>query len=200
MISIEQNLREICKRKGIKLSDIAERMGTGQSNLMTSLKGNPTISKLEAIAAALQINVTELLTMRPVKAQGIAIINGQAYQFTKPAASTVQIPCFDRYDILREEIKDFIRKSVDGSKLNSKMGMLETMEVFSLVYDPENSKFFLSLCYADGRIQTCSYDKMEFCTWKEEDTEETVQWDLVDVTQEIINDIEGYVPQKLNAE
>ena len=200
MNSIESNLKSICRQKGLSLTDVANRMGTSPSNLLSSVKGNPTISKIQDIAKALQVSVSELLALHPDKAQGVAFINGTAFQLSKPSFSTVQLPIHDRYDTLREEIKDFIRKSVDGSKLNSKMGMLETMEVFSLVYDPENSKFFLSLCYADGRIQTCSYDKMEFCTWKEEDTEETVQWDLVDVTQEIINDIEGYVPQKLNAE
>ena len=41
------------------------------------------------------------------------------------------------------------------------------------------------------------YDKLEYCDWKENDTDETVKWDLADVTQDIINDIEGYVPTKL---
>lgn len=200
MNNIEQNLREICKRKGLKLADIADRMGVGQSNLITSLKGNPTITKLEDVANALQVSVSELLTKRPEKAQGIAFIEGQAYQLCKPSVSAVQIPSYDRYDTLREAIKAFIKKSIEEAELATKMGLVETMEVFSLVYDPTENKFLLSLCYADGRTHTCSYDKMEFCNWKEEDTEETVQWDLADVSQEIINDIEGLVPCKLQSE
>lgn len=196
-MNIEQNLREICKRKGLKLSDIAERMSTGQSNLITSIKGNPTISKLEDVATALQVSVAELLTMRPEAAAGVVILDGQTYQISKPATATVQIPSFARYDILREEIKDFIKKCVDGSEAASKMGIVETMEVFSLIYDPTAAKFFLSLCYADGKTLTNVYDKFEYCDWKEDDSEDAATWNLTDVTEEIINDIEGWVPSKL---
>ena len=200
MINVEENLREICRRKGLRLSDVADRVGAGQSNLINSVKGNPKLSTLQDIAAALNISVSELLTMRPDKSQGIAFIDGKAYQVCKPAESTVQIPCYARYDTLREEIKDFIKKCVDESEPTSKMGIVETMEVFSLVYDPAATKFFLTLCYADGKTLTNIYDKFEFCDWKEGDSENDATWNLADVTEEILNDIEGWVPSKLQAE
>lgn len=196
METIERNLKEICRQKGLTLTDVANRIATSPSNLLTSVKGNPTISKIQDIANALQVSVSELLTKRPEKAQGIAIIGGQAYQLTKPAAATVQIPSYERYDTLREEIKDFVKKCVEGSEPVSKMGIVETMEVFCLVYDPAAAKFFLSLCYADGKTLTIIYDKFEFCDWKEGDSEDAATWDLADVTEEITNDIEGWVPSK----
>ena len=197
MANVEQNLREIAKAKGLKLSDIADRVGTTVSNLLSSVKGNPTVSKLEDIAAALQVSVSELLTKRPEAAQGIVIIGGQTYQISKPATAVVQIPAYDRYDVLREEVKEFIKKAMGEEHASSKVGLLETMEVFTLVYDPNAAKFILTLCYADGKTATIVYDKLEYCDWKENDTDETVKWDLADVTQDIINDIEGYVPTKL---
>lgn len=197
MANIEQNLREIAKAKGLKLSDVADRVGTTVSNLLSSVKGNPTVSKLEDIASALQVSVSGLLTKRPEAAQGIIIIGGQTYQISKPATSVVQIPTYERYDVLREEVKEFIKKAVEADRASSKVGLLETMEVFTLVYDPNASKFFLSLCYADGKTDTTVYDKFEYCDWKEEDTDETVKWDLAEISQEIINDIEGAVPTKL---
>lgn len=197
MANVEQNLREIAKAKGLKLSDIADRVGTTVSNMLSSVKGNPTVSKLEDIAAALQVSVSELLTKRPEAAQGIVIIGGQTYQISKPATAVVQIPTYERYDALREEVKEFIKKAIGEEHASSKVGLLETMEVFTLVYDPNASKFILTLCYADGKTATIVYDKLEYCDWKENDTDETVKWDLADVTQDIINDIEGYVPTKL---
>ena len=197
MANVEQNLREIAKAKGLKLSDIADRVGTTVSNLLSSVKGNPTVSKLEDIAAALQVSVSELLTKRPEAAQGIVIIGGQTYQISKPATAVVQIPTYERYDALREEVKEFIKKAMGEEHASSKVGLLETMEVFTLVYDPNATKFILTLCYADGKTATIVYDKLEYCDWKENDTDETVKWDLADVTQDIINDIEGYVPTKL---
>lgn len=199
MANIEQNLRELVKAKGLKLSDIADRMGTTVSNLLSSVKGNPTVSKLEDIASALQVSVSELLTKRPDSAQGLVIIDGQTYQLSKPAAATVQLPYFARYDRLREEVKDFIKKCVDSAEPASQMGMVETMEVFSLVYDPAAAKFFLSLCYADGKTLTNVYDKFEFCDWKEGDSDAAAAWNLADLTEEIINDLEGWVPSKLQS-
>ena len=197
MINVEENLREICRRKGLRLSDVADRVGAGQSNLINSVKGNPKLSTLQDIADALNISVSELLTMRPNAAEGIVIIGGQTFQLSKPAASTVQLPTFDRYDALRDEIREFVKKAIEGAETVSKMGLLETMEVFSLVYDPNAAKFYLSLCYAAGKIYTLTYDKFEYCDWKDGDTDETVKWTLADITTDIINDIEGVVPSKL---
>ena len=197
MANVEQNLREIAKAKGLKLSDIADRVGTTVSNMLSSVKGNPTVSKLEDIAAALQVSVSELLTKRPEAAQGIVIIGGQTYQISKPATAVVQIPTYERYDALREEVKEFIKKAIGEEHASSKVGLMETMEVFTLVYVPNAAKFILTLCYADGRTDTIVYDKLEYCDWKDEDTEESVKWDLHEVTQEIINDIEYAVPTKL---
>ncbi len=200
MVNVESNLKELCKRKGLKMTDIANRIGTSPSNLLSSVKGNPTVSKLEDIADALNVSVAELLTLRPDSSQGLVIIGGETYALTKPALATVQIPTYDCYDVLRGELRMFIAEAIEGETCASKMGIVETMEMFSLVYDPNAAKFYLTLCYADGKTSTLTYDKFEYCDWKDGDTDETVKWTLADVTEDIINDIEGYVPSKLQAE
>lgn len=197
MINVEENLREICRRKGLRLSDVADRMGSGQSNLISSVKGNPSLAKLDEIANALQVSVSELLTMRPEKATGVAIIDGQVYQVSKPAANVVQLPVYERYSDLRDDIKEFVARAVEADGNTAKMAMLETFEVFSLSYDVHDAKFHLNLCYADGKTLSMAYQKLEYCDWKDEDTEVSVKWDLHEVTQEIINDIESAVPTKL---
>lgn len=122
--------------------------------------------------------------------------NVRAFQISRPSINVVQIPQYERYDALREEVKEFIKKATGAEHASSKVGLLETMEVFTLVYDPNAAKFILTLCYADGRTDIV-YDKLEYCDWKENDTEESVKWDLHEVPQEIINDIESAVPTKL---
>ena len=135
MKSIVDNLKDICRQKGLSLTDVANRMGTSPSNLLSSVKGNPTISKLQDIADALQVSVAELLTNRPESALGLVIIDGQTYQLAKPATSAVQVPIYRRYDVLRSDLKHFIKAAVYGDESTSKMGMLDTIEYFSLVYD-----------------------------------------------------------------
>jgi len=198
MANIEQNLREIVKAKGLRLSDIANRMGTTVSNLLTSVKGNPTVSKLEGLSDALQVGVAELLTGRPEAAQGLVIINGQTYQISKPASKVVQIPTYIRYDVLRGDIRIFIAKAIEGKENACMMGIVETMEFFSLLYDGENEFFHLSLCFADGQVMTLPYDKLEYCDWKKGDSKKDALWNLSQVTEEILNDVEFAVPSALN--
>ncbi len=197
MDSIETNLKAICRQKGLSLTDVANRMGASPSNLLSSVKGNPTISKIQDIANALQVSVSELLTMRPEKAAGVTVIGGQVYQISKPAAGVVQLPVYERYDTFRDDIKDFVAKAVEADENTAKMGIVETFEVFCLSYDTHTATFHLTLCYSTGKTLSITYSKLEYCDWKDTDTEETVKWDLHEVTQEIIDDIENAVPSKL---
>lgn len=197
MNSIEQNLKAICRQKGLSLTDVANRMGTSPSNLLSSVKGNPTISKIQDIANALQVSVSELLTMRPEKATGVIVIDGQVYQVSKPAANVVQLPVYERYSDLRDDIKEFVTQAVEAGENTAKMGILETFEVFCLSYDIHDAKFHLNLCYADGKTLSMAYQKLEYCNWKDDDTDETVKWDLHALIQELTTDIEDAVPSKL---
>ena len=44
---------------------------------------------------------------------------------------------------------------------------------------------------------TYTYDKLEYCVWGGSGAEDKASWDLGQVTEEIINDLEGAVPGKL---
>ena len=195
MADIEKNLREIAKAKGLKLSDIAARMGTTVSNLLTSVKGNPTVSKIQDIAEALGVGVSDLLTLRPESAQGLVVIDGKTWQIARPSDAVVQIPTYNRYDVLRGEVRIFIARAVEGKDTVSMSGIVETMELFCLLYDGYNGVFHLSLCYGGGKTMTLSYDRLEFCD-ASKDVDGGV-WDVGQVTEEIINDLEGAVPAML---
>ena len=42
------------------MSDLAAKMGVNQANLASSLKGKPTVSRLEAVAGVLGVGIAEL--------------------------------------------------------------------------------------------------------------------------------------------
>lgn len=88
-------------------------------------------------------------------------------------------------------------KAIEADENTAKMGMVETFEVFCLSYDPHAATFHLTLCYSTDKTLSITYSKLEYCDWKDTDTEETVKWDLHEVTQEIISDIESAVPEQL---
>ena len=197
MDSIVTNLKEICLRKGLTMSDVAERMGTSPSNLLSSVKGNPTISKLEDIAEALGISVAELLTTRPEASQGLVIIGGETFALSKPAAATVQIPTYSRYDVLRSEVKKFIASSIKEGRTATKMGILETLEFFTLTYSAPADTFLLSLCFGESKQVAIAYDKLEYCLTDDYRTEAEAKWDTKQVTEEILNDLTDYVPSHI---
>lgn len=53
---IVNNVKALCRQKRLSLTDVANRMGTSPSNLLSRVKGNPTISKIQDIANALQVS------------------------------------------------------------------------------------------------------------------------------------------------
>ena len=55
-------IKEVCKEKGITVSQLAEKMGIKQESLSRAINGNPTLETLERIASALDVDVQELFT------------------------------------------------------------------------------------------------------------------------------------------
>lgn len=194
MEAIEKNLKDICRAKGLTLTDVANRMGANPSNLLSSIKGNPTITKLRDIASALRVPVADLVSDAPAKPLGLVYINGSVYQLSSPSDNAVQLPIYDRYDDFRKDAEAFIKKSVKNDENAAMMGMIEQFEVFSIFYDGGEKRFNTSICYSTGKTLAFTYDKFEYADWKEGDTEESVEWNLADVIQDIINDVEGAVP------
>ena len=57
-------IKEICESKGMTLQDLAKKLGITYQSLWALIKGNPSLSKLQAIAVALGVSVPELFTPR----------------------------------------------------------------------------------------------------------------------------------------
>lgn len=57
---MDLRIKDICREQGIMLKDLAKQLGLTEVGLSKSINGNPTIGRLEEIANALGIPVTEL--------------------------------------------------------------------------------------------------------------------------------------------
>ena len=183
---MENRVKEICKSKGLRMSDLAERVGMSQSNLSTTLRRNPKLSTLKDIADALGIRVSDIIDpQRATSEAGVVIINGETYVLSKPSPEVVQVPVFKDYSVLRAVVKEFVNKSIKGAKNSAICGLVETFELFNLHYDAEAERFHLTLCYGNGLVHTSSYDKLEYSSSEE--------WEAGAVYQNIINEIEVLV-------
>lgn len=59
--SLLLNVRDLCKRKGLQLRDVAAIMNMAPESLSRALHGNPTLSTLCSLAKALDVPVARLL-------------------------------------------------------------------------------------------------------------------------------------------
>lgn len=196
---MEQRIRKILSAKGLKMSDLANRVGMGQSNLVKSIKSNPKLSTLEDICVALGIEMTELLGGKEEKSDGVIVLNGETYTIYKPKTRTAQIKVYNDYQELRSNIRDFVKKSLRTKELGSIGGMVEDFEYFTLLYDynAEDTSvfehFYITIQYGKGKTWTYSYGTSEYMDSNEGTDTKTL-------TEYIINDIEGKVLSELGLE
>lgn len=66
--SLLLNVRDLCKRKGLQLRDVAAIMNMAPESLSRALHGNPTLSTLCSLAKALEVPVSRLLAQGGDKA------------------------------------------------------------------------------------------------------------------------------------
>ena len=62
---MELRVKELCKEKGLQMQELADKLGITRITLTRNISGNPTISTLENIAAALGVTVQELFAPQP---------------------------------------------------------------------------------------------------------------------------------------
>lgn len=62
MMDNDFRIAEILKSKGMTQTDLAEKIGISRVGLSKAINGNTTITTLRKIAAALEVEVSELFT------------------------------------------------------------------------------------------------------------------------------------------
>jgi len=184
--AFENRVRELAKIKGIKISELAERVGMGHGNFLNSIRSNPKLSTLEEIANALNVKIADIVEPQRVETDGIVIINGETYSISKPQPDIVKLPHFKDYTILKNNIKIFIKTSIISEEERAICGYVEMLEFFNLFYDADNKTFSLTLCYGNGLIYTRAYPCLEYGDGD--------RWDVEDVIMAIWCDIESIVP------
>ncbi|TWP29350.1 XRE family transcriptional regulator [Apibacter muscae] len=73
-------IKEICRNKGLMLKDLAEKIGITEVGLSKSLNGNPTISRLQDISKALDVDFIELFVPIDNVTKGYIEHKGKIYK------------------------------------------------------------------------------------------------------------------------
>lgn len=160
-------IKEIAKAKGITMGEIADKMGINPVNLSASLNGNPTLNRLQEVAAILGVEVSDLFI------QDSSYINGyietgnniypvkskeQLISIIDKVDGIVLIPSCTRGENLKENIEAFYYKSINNAESGAIMMRYGINEVFTLTYDSDHKRFSLTLCKGNGVIEFMTFD------------------------------------------
>lgn len=84
---MELRVKEICKKKGIRMKDLANKLDITRATLTRNIAGNPKLDTLEKIAVGLGVSVHELFPINGnERLYGIVIFNGVTYKIESKEA------------------------------------------------------------------------------------------------------------------
>lgn len=72
-------IKEVCKAKGLKLSDLADKLGINPVSLSASINGNPTIAWLQKVADVLDVEVNDLIERKSPTIIGCIMIGDEVH-------------------------------------------------------------------------------------------------------------------------
>ena len=154
------------------MKDVALKMGVNQANLSSSLKGNPTIARLESVANVLGVSVADLFG-KPSNANngviGYLEHSGKIHKVSsiedliKTESSIpgmISMPVYFDIQALRQKVKSFIHDCIKKeSDVSYMAGRIDHREMFHLCWEGESCKFFLTL-FSSGEI--FQFDMLEY--------------------------------------
>lgn len=160
-------IKEIAKAKGITMGEIADKMGINPVNLSASLNGNPTLNRLQEVAAILGVEVSDLFIQDSSYINGYIETGNNIYPVKSKEQligiidkvdGIVQIPSCTRGENLKENIEAFYYKSINNAESGAIMMRYGINEVFTLTYDSDHKRFSLTLCKGNGVIEFATFD------------------------------------------
>ena len=169
-------IKEIAKAKGITMGEIADKMGINPVNLSASLNGNPTLNRLQEVAAILGVEVSDLFIENSSYINGYIETGNNIYPVKSKEQligiidkvdGIVHIPSCSREEALKVYVKDFCVRSNESNTSGAIMNRYGVNEVFALSFDCDSQKFSLTLCIGDGNVKFKLFDTAEY---KKEDS------------------------------
>lgn len=170
-VGMETRVQEICKKRGMTLAALAAKIGIKQSNLSQSLKGNPTVGTMQAIADCLEVSLSDLFEEKKEGVHGFLEVNGEVRKIISvkdlaPIVGTFGITSYASYRLCKKDLKKFINSDknvdtfaaiLDGSSLINVFRKEDTRDD-GVTYP----SFFLSVFNAGRKPQSIVFDSLEY--------------------------------------
>ena len=72
-------IKEICKEKELKMSDLANKLGISPVSLSAAINGNPTVAWLQKVADILEVEVSDLIERKEPSITGVVLIGDDVH-------------------------------------------------------------------------------------------------------------------------
>ena len=179
-------INEILKERGMRMADLAKKLNVDQSNLSTSLKGNPKLSTLADVASALGVEVQELFPeTKPSFTAGTLQMGDKHYVLVPVEVS--EKPFIFRSERFLEEVERFTLRCIRDRKTIYICGLYEGYYPFALLNDSKSGHLLFSFCPEGDDYRTTVYDPQKMYASNNLYTDELV---ANYIARDIKNDIE----------
>lgn len=186
---MELKINEILKERGMRMADLAKKLNIDQSNLSTSLKGNPKLSTLVDVAAALGVEVRELFPETQPSFTAGTLQMGERHYVLVPVEVSEK-PYIFRSGRFFKEVEGFVLRCLKTDGTISLCGLYEGTYPVALLYDNKSRRLFLSFCPKGDDYTTIVYEPDDKFITKYHYTDELV---ANYIARNIMNDIEEFL-------
>ena len=168
---METRVQEICKKRGMTLAALAAKIGIKQSNLSQSLKGNPTVGTMQAIADCLEVSLSDLFEEKKEGVHGFVEVNGEVRKIISvkdlaPIVGTYGIKSYASYRLCKKDLKKFInitkRRDSFSAILDGKMLVNVFRNEDTLDDGISYPSFYISIHNAGRKSLSVVFDSFEY--------------------------------------
>lgn len=169
---MEEKILQILKERGMRMSNLAAKLGVDQSNLSKKLKNDPKVSLIESIAAALDVPVSTFFPDQlPAEPAGVLDMGGKRFALVPLPDEAVEksdIPP-EAHNLtpgaLQERIYSLAKQcSIDG-KTRAVYGFL-VGHLVVVVHDGANKRYLRLFWEEDGSVSARDYPSREYEGWE----------------------------------
>ena len=187
---MEEKLLKILKERGMRMSNLAAKLGMDQSNLSKKLRKDPKLSLIESIANALDVPISTFFPEPPPAASaGVLAMGGKRFALVPlpDEAEQEPKPSLDAPELSPGALQQIIcslaqQCSTDG-KTRAFYGFLYGH--FVVVYhDGANKRYLVLFWETDGFVSHWDYPSYSFG-----EGGETQEWKNIQLAERIVHEI-----------
>lgn len=187
---MEQILLQILKEKGMRMSNLAAKLGMDQSNLSKKLKKDPKLSLIESISTALDVPISTFFPdQSPAEPAGFLDMGGKRFALVPLPEETEQVQKASLVtpDLSPGELQDRIcslaQQCSEDGKTRAFYGFLHGHLVV-LFHDGPSKRYLLLFWEKDGHITHRDYP-----SYNRGENREYLGWENLQLAELIVHEI-----------